>query len=39
MLDRAGRVQISNGLLEKAGIESRRVRMYAEDTRIIIEKE
>ena len=39
VLDRAGRVQISHGLLEKAGIESRRVRMYAEDTRIIIEKE
>ena len=39
VLDRAGRVQISNGLLEKAGIESRRVRMYAEDARIIIEKE
>ena len=39
VLDRAGRVQISHGLLEKAGIESRRVRMYAEDARIIIEKE
>lgn len=39
VLDRAGRVQISHSLLEKAGIESRRVRMYAEDTRIIIEKE
>lgn len=39
VLDRVGRVQISNGLLEKAGIESRRVRMYAEDDRIIIEKE
>jgi len=39
VLDRVGRVQISHGLLEKAGIESRRVRMYAEDARIIIEKE
>ena len=39
VLDRVGRVQISNGLLEKAGIASRRVRMYAEDARIIIEKE
>ena len=39
VLDRVGRVQISNGLLEKAGIQSRRVRMYAEDSRIIIEKE
>lgn len=39
VLDRAGRVQISHGLLEKAGVEGRRVRMYAEDSRIIIEKE
>ncbi len=39
VLDRVGRVQISNGLLEKAGIQSRRVRMFAEDSRIIIEKE
>ena len=39
VLDRAGRVQISHALLEKAGVEGRRVRMYAEDERIIIEKE
>ena len=39
MLDRAGRVQISRALLEKAGVEGRRVRMYAEDEKIIIEKE
>ncbi len=39
VLDRVGRVQISNTLLEKAGIQSRRVRMFAEDSRIIIEKE
>ena len=39
VLDRAGRVQISHALLQKAGVEGRRVRMYAEDSRIIIEKE
>ena len=39
VLDRAGRVQISRALLEKAGVEGRRVRMYAEDEKIIIEKE
>ena len=39
VLDRAGRVQISQALLEQAGINSRRVRMFQEDGRIIIEKE
>jgi ABC-type lipoprotein export system ATPase subunit len=39
VLDRAGRVQISQALLEQAGINGRRVRMFQENGRIIIEKE
>lgn len=39
VLDRAGRVQISQALREQAGIDSHRVRMYHDDGRIIIEKE
>lgn len=39
VLDRAGRVQISRAMLEQAGVEGRRVRMFAEGERIIIEKE
>ena len=38
VLDRAGRVQISRTLLDQAGIDSHRVRMYHEDGRIIISK-
>jgi ABC-type lipoprotein export system ATPase subunit len=39
VLDRAGRVQISRALLDQAGVSGRRVRMRAEDERIIIERE
>ena len=39
VLDRAGRVQISRTLLDQAGVEGRRVRMYADDGKIVIEKE
>lgn len=39
VLDRAGRVQISRAFLEQAGIEGRRVRMYAEGEKIVIERE
>jgi ABC-type lipoprotein export system ATPase subunit len=39
VLDRAGRVQISRALLDQAGVEGRRVRMYADDGKIVIEKE
>ncbi len=39
VLDRAGRVQISRALLDQAGVQGRRVRMYTEDGKIIVEKE
>lgn len=39
VLDRAGRVQISRPLLDQAGVVGRRVRVYAENGHIIIEKE
>ena len=39
VLDRAGRVQISQALLDQAGIEGRRVRMTHENGRIIISKQ
>ena len=38
VLDRAGRVQISRIMLDQAGIDSHRVRMYQEDGKIIITK-